>query len=117
MSAGSYLWAWVFYLLASLGLMYSCWRVSAGWNHWLRLPLRSVLAALMLVPVSVSPEHVELAPAWLVWLFDVFMQESISGWRAAKPMLLFAALALAAGLVAAWRAQRRGTQDEAALDG
>ena len=119
MSGGSYLWAWVIYLLASLVLMLSCWRLSAGWNHWLKWPLRALLAALVLVPASVSPDHSELAPAWLVWGFDVLMQEAVSGWRAAKPLLLFASLALLAGLVTAWREQRRQrlAGDEAGLDG
>ena len=120
MSAGSYLWAWVFYLLAALVLLLSCWRVSAGWNRWLRLPLRGLLAALVLVPASVSPAHVELAPAWLVWLFDALMQEDVSGWRAARPLLLFAGLAVVVGLAGAWREQRRDSADPAtgeALDG
>lgn len=107
MSSGSYFWAWGIYLLASVGLLFTIWRVSSRWSPWGTYPARALLAALVLVPVSVSVDHSELAPAWLVWLFDMFMQEDMSGWRSARPILVFGGVAVLAGVFAAWREQRR----------
>lgn len=107
MSSESYLIAWLWYLSASCALLLVAWRVSRTWPLLVKYPLRALLAVLLLVPVSVTPELDSLAPAWLVLLFDAFLQDGASPLRAARPMLVFAVVALLTVVLAWWLQRRR----------
>ena len=115
MSSESYLIAWLWYLSASCALLLVGWRISRGWPFLLKFVPRALLAVLLLVPVSVTPELDSLAPAWLVLLFDAFLQEGASPLRAARPLLVFAVLALVLVLAVWWRDRRRGAVTAEAL--
>lgn len=114
MSSESYLIAWLWYLSASCALLLVGWRVSRGWPLVLKYLLRALFAVLLLVPVSVTPELDSLAPAWLVLLFDAFLQDGASPLRAARPMLVFAGLATVAVGVTWWRQRRLPAQSPGA---
>ncbi len=83
------------------------WYITRPVHGWLRLPLRALAAALLLMPWPVSSSHDEWGPAWVVSLFDGLAQEDVSLWRAGGPLL---AVLILAGLLAGaelWRQRRR----------
>lgn len=72
----NYLDAWIVYWVGSALLLLVGWRIIRRWPAWLKFPLILIFAAFMLVPFSIQSEAVELAPAWLIMLFEgVFMPD------------------------------------------
>ncbi len=107
MTTQAYLWGWFAYLIGSVGVLFVWWWLTRPLSRWGKVPLRTVLTALLLTPWSVSPQHDEWAPAWVVSLFDGLAQEDVSLWRAGGPLL---AVLILAGLLAGaelWRQRRR----------
>lgn len=111
MSGESYLIGWLIYLGAALVFLALTWLLTRKWPDRARLPVRMLLAALVLFPWRAGPEHPELAPAWMVALFDGLVQEDLSLWRAGGPLLAVALLAAALGLAECWRAGRGARHD------
>ena len=87
MTTQAYLWGWFAYLIGSVGVLFVWWWLTRPLSRWGKVPLRTVLTALLLTPWSVSPQHDEWAPAWVVSLFDGLAQEDVSLWRAGGPLL------------------------------
>ena len=87
MTTKAYMWGWFAYLLGSVGVLFVLWYITRPFMTSVRLPLRAVSAAFLLTPWSVSPEHGQLAPAWVAALFDGLFQEEMSSWRAGGPLL------------------------------
>nr|WP_237440552.1 hypothetical protein [Alcanivorax sp. DP30] len=75
--------------------------------------MRIVLTALLITPWSVSPEHDEWAPAWVVSLFDGLAQEDISLWRAGGPLVAMLLVAMVVAVLEVWRQRRKQTRLEA----
>mgnify|MGYP003132996741 CR=1 FL=1 len=75
MTTKAYLWGWFAYLLGSVGVLFVLWYITRPLRGWLRLPLRALAAALLLMPWPVSPNHQEWGPAWVVSLFDGLARE------------------------------------------
>ena len=69
--------------------------------------MRILLTALLLTPWSVSPQHDEWAPAWVVTLFDGLAQEDVSLWRAGGPLLAMLVVALVVAALELWRQRRK----------
>lgn len=79
-----YLVTWSVYILAVLGVMLVWWAMTRPlpWL-WLKQPLRLLLTAVLLVPAPVAVDRPELAPAFFVYLFDLFVLEDGDPGRAA----------------------------------
>ena len=50
MTTKAYLWGWFAYLLGSVGVLFVLWYITRPLRGWLRLPLRALAAALLLMP-------------------------------------------------------------------
>lgn len=108
MSAQSYLLAWLVYLAALTGFLVLGWYLSRRWPIWLRHPARALVAALLLLPWSVSRGADQWAPAWIVTIFDGLMQPEVPVARAGLPLLLALAAAVAVAIVEqCWRQRQR----------
>lgn len=116
MTAKAYMLGWIVYLLGSAGVLFVLWYISKPLVSWLKLPLRAIAAALLLTPWSVSPDISQLAPAWVVSLFDGFAQSDISLWRAGGPLLAMVIVALLVAYAEVWR-RRRKERGQVASDG
>ncbi|MDX1804937.1 MAG: hypothetical protein R3292_12720 [Alcanivorax sp.] len=115
MTTNAYMWGWFAYLLGTVGVLYVWWWLTRPLARWVKVPLRTVLTAMLLTPWSVSPQHSEWAPAWVVTLFDGLAQESVSLWRAGGPLLAMLVVALIVAALELWRQQRKAarlTHDE-----
>lgn len=79
-----YLVTWGVYILAVLGVMLVWWAMTRPlpWL-WLKQPLRLLLTAILLVPAPVAVDRPELAPAFFVYLFDLFVVKDGDPARAA----------------------------------
>jgi len=115
-TAKAYMLGWIAYLLGSAGVLFVLWYISRPLVRWLKLPLRAIAAALLLTPWSVSPDISQLAPAWVVSLFDGFAQNDISLWRAGGPLLAMVIVALLVACAEMWR-QRRKERGRVVSDG
>lgn len=110
MSAESYLLGWLVYLAALIGFLALGWYTSRHWPYWLQHPARALVAALLLLPWTLSPEGEKWAPAWIVTLFDGLIQPDGRMARAGWPLLwVVLAVTLAAGLEQ-WYRRRKGGQ-------
>lgn len=99
MGVESYLLGWLVYLAALTGFLALGWYTSRRWPYWLRYPARALVAALLLLPWTVTPESQQWAPAWIVTLFDGLIQPDARAGRAGWPLLgVVFAVTLAAGL-------------------
>lgn len=107
MTTKAYLWGWFAYLLGSVGVLFVLWYITRPLRGWLRLPLRALAAALLLMPWPVSPSHDEWGPAWVVSLFDGLAQEDVSLWRAGGPLVAVLLLALLLAGAEIWRQRRK----------
>lgn len=116
MTAKAYMLGWIAYLLGSAGVLFVLWYITRPLVRWLKLPLRAIAAALLLTPWSVSPDISQLAPAWVVSLFDGFAQSDISLWRAGGPLLAMVIVALLVAYAEVWR-RRRKERGPVASDG
>lgn len=114
MTTSSYLLGWSAYLAGCAAVLFVWWWLTRPLARWAKLPLRAALTALLLTPWSVSPEHGEWAPAWVVSLFDGLAQDDVSLWRAGGPLLGMLIVALLAAGVELWRQRRK--QQGAPLD-
>jgi hypothetical protein len=103
----AYLWGWFAYLIGSVGVLFVWWWLTRPLSRWGKVPLRTVLTALLLTPWSVSPQHDEWAPAWVVSLFDGLAQEDVSLWRAGGPLLAMLVVALVVAAFELWRQRRK----------
>jgi hypothetical protein len=110
-SGQSYFIAWLVYLTGLVGLLALGWYLTRRWPAWGRWPVRTTVAALLLMPWTVAPGHWELAPAWVVSLFDGLIQEEVDVWRAGGPLLAVTLLGLALGLAQWWRLKRIEAHD------
>ena len=107
MTTKAYLWGWFAYLVGTGGVLFVWWWLTRSLGVWGKVPLRIVLTALLVTPWSVSPEHDEWAPAWVVTLFDGLAQEDISLWRAGGPLLAMLVVALIVAMFEVWRQRRK----------
>ncbi len=107
MTTKAYMWGWFAYLLGSVGVLFVLWYITRPFMTSVRLPLRAVSSAFLLTPWSVSPEHGQLAPAWVAALFDGLFQEEMSSWRAGGPLLAMVVVALLVALAELWRRHRK----------
>lgn len=107
MTEKGYLLAWGVYLLCSLGLLGCFWYLTRPFGR-LRLPLRALATVFLLLPWSAGVDVDTLAPAWLTLLFDAFLKQGASIWRAGLPLL--AAMVAALLLTLAWQRKRRPAQ-------
>lgn len=91
-----YLITWGIYTVAVLGAMLVWWAMTRPipWR-WLKQPLRLLVTALLLVPAPVAADRVELAPAFIVYLFDAFLVEGGNG----KHALLYLVFGAGIGLI------------------
>lgn len=110
MTTKAYLWGWFAYLLGSVGVLFVLWYITRPLQRWVKLPMRALAAALLLTPWSVSAQHDEWAPAWVVSLFDGFAQEDASLWRAGGPLLAMLVVTLLVALAELWRQRRKQTR-------
>ena len=101
------MWGWLAYLLGSGLVLLVWWWLTRPVAGWARLPLRVLLAALLLTPWSVSPQHDEWAPAWVVTLVEGLAQDDVSLWRAGGPLLAMLVVALLIAGLELWRRGRR----------
>ena len=108
MSAESYLLGWAVYLAALIGFLALGWYTSRNWPYGLRHPVRALVAVVLLLPWTVSPEGQQWAPAWIVTLFDGLIQPDARAGRAGWPLLgVVLVVTLAAG-VEQWYRRRKG---------
>ncbi len=107
MTTKAYLWGWFAYLLGSVGVLFVLWYITRPLHGWLRLPLRALAAALLLMPWPVSSSHDEWGPAWVVSLFDGLAREDVSLWRAGGPLLAMLIVALLVAVAELWRQRRK----------
>jgi hypothetical protein len=108
-SAEAYLLGWLVYLVALTGFLSLGWYTSRHWPYALRHTARALVAALLLLPWSVSPDTQQWAPAWLVTLFDGLIQPDAHAGRAGWPLLwVVLAVTLAAGLEQWYRRRKYG---------
>ena len=103
----AYMLGWLAYVLGCVGVLFVFWYITRPLARWLKLPLRAVATALLLTPWSVSPDISQLAPAWVVSLFDGFAQNDISLWRAGGPLLAMVIVALLVAWAELKRQRRR----------
>ncbi|KZY34178.1 hypothetical protein A3754_02610 [Alcanivorax sp. HI0083] len=90
-----------------MGVLFVWWWLTRPLSRWGKVPLRTLLTALLLTPWSVSPQHDEWAPAWVVSLFDGLAQEDVSLWRAGGPLLAMLVVALVVAVFELWRQRRK----------
>ena len=109
MTTQAYMWGWLAYLLGCVGVLFVWWWLTRPLAIWAKVPLRILLTALLLTPWSVSPQHDEWAPAWVVTLFDGLAQDDVSLWRAGGPLLAMLVVALIAAVLELWRQRRKQT--------
>ncbi|EUC69461.1 hypothetical protein Y017_13630 [Alcanivorax sp. 97CO-5] len=103
----AYLWGWFAYLLGSIGVLFVWWWLTRPLSRWAKVPLRTLLTALLLTPWSVSARHDEWAPAWVVSLFDGLAQDNVSLWRAGGPLVAMLLVALVVAALELWRQRRK----------
>ena len=103
----AYMWGWLAYLLGCAAVLFVWWWLTRPLALWAKVPLRILLTALLLTPWSVSPQHDEWAPAWVVTLFDGLAQEDVSLWRAGGPLLAMLVVALIVAALELWRQRRK----------
>ena len=101
------MWGWLIYLLGAVGVLAMLWWITVPFYTVLKVPLRFIAVAILLLPWSVSPDHAELAPAWVVVMFDGFAQQDMSWQRAGVPMLAMLLLAAVLSVLEILRLQRQ----------
>lgn len=74
--------AWGWYLGSLALALLVLWRMGRVFSLPLRLALVLIPLVVFAVPWSVGPEHSELAPAWMVAVFDGLGVQELSFWRA-----------------------------------
>ena len=80
MNEGSYVLAWVFYLLASLGAMLVVFRIARFIPmQAIRNMLQLLFATFMLVPWFISSDSEYLAPAYVISIFEVLIKKQEVG--------------------------------------
>ena len=85
-----YLWGWVVCLLATAVVLVLGFRMSRAWRPvFLRDLVRILAVTTLLVPVETGDYH---APAYIVLIFEAFLQDD------GDPALALSALSLAWGL-------------------
>ncbi len=89
-----YFLSWAIYMLGVVGVLIVAWRMTRPWHAWLKLPLRALLAALLLAPVSVGKEAVFQAPAWVVTPFEWLIGGKETAMPPTYTLMLFGAAAL-----------------------
>lgn len=104
MSEKGYLVAWGIYLLCSFGLLGCVWFLTRPFTR-LRLPLRVMAGVFLFMPWTASADEETLAPAWLTMLFDAFLKQGASIFRAGLPLIVVLMLAL--GLALIWQRTRK----------
>ncbi|WP_290538995.1 hypothetical protein [Alcanivorax sp.] len=107
MTTEAYMWGWLAYLLGCVAVLFVWWWLTRPLAVWGKVPLRILLTALLLTPWSVSPQHDEWAPAWVVTLFDGLAQDDVSLWRAGGPLLAMLVVALIVAALELWRQRRK----------
>lgn len=95
-SNSEYFLSWAVYLLGMLGVLVVAWRISRVWPSWLKVPLRVLLTAILLAPLSVGNQAVFQAPAWIVGPFEWLVHGKEAGMQAVNELLLYAGCALLA---------------------
>lgn len=66
-----YVFAWLVYLLAALGIILVSWRMTRGLKlRRTRRTLRAVIAVILLTPINIGQHSSWLAPAYLVAAYD-----------------------------------------------
>ncbi|WP_345418365.1 hypothetical protein [Halioxenophilus aromaticivorans] len=93
--------AWIIYWVGSALLILVAWRIARGWVAWVKFPLLLILCALFFVPFNIHADAKEMAPAWLIMMFEGVFVPSIGfgrvgptlGIASAAAVLLFPVLA------------------------
>lgn len=70
MTTTQYLMGWIAYLAGATGCILALWLITRGAPVRLRRALRLSLAALLLTPWWLSPEHDLLSPALFTMIYD-----------------------------------------------
>lgn len=88
-----YLWGWVVCLLATLVVLVLGFRLSRHWRPvWLRDLVRMLAVTTLLVPAQAGSVGDYYAPAYIVLMFEAFLQDE------GNPAVALTALTLAWGL-------------------
>lgn len=80
----AYIYAWLIYLLAALGLTCVFWRMTRGMKlRRSRRTLRSIFAVVLFTPINIGQGALWLAPAFLVgaydWVLGDYLRAQIAG--------------------------------------
>ena len=71
MESAIYIYAWLVYLLAALGVVWVCWRMTRKLKlRRTRRSLRALIAVILFTPINIGQNGLWLAPAYLVGAYD-----------------------------------------------
>ena len=97
---------WALYLCAALVFMLVAVWATRRWTSLLFYPLNLGLLVFFVLPWTVSSTHENLAPAWVVMIFDGLVRDAEPLTRAGIPLLLAVVAAVLLGILLGW--WRRG---------
>ena len=99
MESAIYIYAWLVYLLAALGIVWVCWRITRKLKlRRTRRSLRALIAVILFTPINIGQHSVWLAPAYLVgaydWVLGDYQRAQIAGLYLCAGFALFILLIL-----------------------
>lgn len=97
---------WVLYLCATLMFMLIVVWMMRRLPSLFFYPLVLGLLVFLVVPWTVSSTHEQLAPAWVIMIFDGLVRDAEPLTRAGTPLLAAVVVALLLGVLLGW--WRRG---------
>ncbi len=66
-----YVYAWLLYLLAALGIVLVSWRLTRRFTmRRTRRTIRSLIVVILFTPINIGQDSLWLAPAYLVGAYD-----------------------------------------------
>jgi hypothetical protein len=97
--ATPHVWAWAALVLGTLGLILALQRALRGWDAPLLKSVVGWLLLVLLVPAQIPRHGDQIAPAFVVFVFEALFQRDGSPDAAARILAAAGAVALALALV------------------
>lgn len=99
MESAIYIYAWLVYLLAALGIVWVSWRITRNLKlRRTRRSLRALIAVILFTPINIGQHSTWLAPAYLVgaydWVLGDYQRAQMAGLYLGAAFLLFILLIL-----------------------